>query len=118
MPYKPRVPCKFICCSNLVNPGEGYCSLHNAEKYKTDVQRRGNAKDRGYDATWGKVRKIKLNRNPLCERCNRVATLVHHIKPISQGGERFLMDNLMSLCVECHGEIHGSVTISLTIPKG
>ena len=48
--------------------------------------------------------------HPLCEECKErgryvLATLVHHVKPLADGGthdER----NLMSLCVSCHERIH------------
>jgi 5-methylcytosine-specific restriction endonuclease McrA len=49
-----------------------------------------------------------LNDSPLCFDCGRGATLVHHIKPISDGGERLDFDNMMSLCVPCHGKRHGA----------
>lgn len=113
MPQKPRVPCKFICCSALVSPGEGYCSAHNAEKYKQDKSYRGNAKDRGYDAAWKKVRLLFLSHNPLCADCGRVAQMVHHRKALCDGGERLDFDNLVSLCNECHSARHASVKISL-----
>jgi 5-methylcytosine-specific restriction protein A len=73
---------------------------------------RGNSGERGYDSLWRKVRNRKLSKSPLCERCLKVgnrdtaATLVHHIKPISEGGDRLAMNNLMSCCVPCHEEIH------------
>ena len=34
-----------------------------------------------------------------------VATLVHHIKPLGDGGTHD-ESNLMSLCVSCHEKIH------------
>jgi 5-methylcytosine-specific restriction protein A len=114
MPYKPKVPCKFINCRFTVNPGEGYCSVHNDEKYKQDVAYRGNAKDRGYDAIWKKVRAMYLRSNPLCCDCGKAAQMVHHIKALCDGGERLMAGNLMSLCNECHGARHGSIRFSVT----
>ena len=114
MPYKPKVPCKFINCRFTVNPGEGYCSVHNDEKYKQDVAYRGNAKDRGYDALWKKVRMMYMRANPLCFDCGKAAQMVHHIKALCDGGERLMADNLMSLCNECHGARHGSIRFSVT----
>jgi 5-methylcytosine-specific restriction protein A len=74
--------------------------------------RRGSAAARGYDARWDKAREAYLNRNPLCEMCEKEgrttpAVLVHHKKPIDEGGERLNPDNLMALCRECHEKIHG-----------
>jgi 5-methylcytosine-specific restriction protein A len=73
---------------------------------------RGTASERGYDRAWSKVRKLKLKQDPLCEEClkkgrTEKAVVVHHIVEISQGGERLALDNLMSLCRDCHERIHG-----------
>ena len=62
---------------------------------------------------WLKLRQIKLNHSPLCEQCLKegrttAATLVHHIKPIEEGGAMYDYSNLMSLCSECHNKIHQS----------
>lgn len=62
---------------------------------------------------WLKLRQLKLNHSPLCEHCLKegrttAATLVHHIKPIEDGGEMYEYSNLMSLCTECHNKIHQS----------
>jgi predicted HNH restriction endonuclease len=47
----------------------------------------------------------------LCERCMnkgvvKPATLVHHKQSIRNGGAVYAMDNLMSVCIPCHDEIH------------
>ncbi len=60
---------------------------------------------------WRKVRKMKLNEYPLCANCEVVgltvtADMVHHIKPVSEHPElAFDIDNLMSLCNQCHNSI-------------
>lgn len=70
---------------------------------------------RGYDKQWYKVRAIKLSTNPLCEECTiagRVtpAEMVHHIKPVDEYPDlRLYMDNLMSLCNDCHAAKHSQV---------
>lgn len=39
--------------------------------------------------------------------CRPRATMVHHIKPIKEHPELALsLDNLMSLCDQCHDEMH------------
>ncbi|EHG21770.1 hypothetical protein HMPREF9334_00473 [Selenomonas infelix ATCC 43532] len=48
--------------------------------------------------------------HPLCEKCKEqeryvLATLVHHIRPLADGGTHD-EDNLMSLCASCHERIH------------
>jgi 5-methylcytosine-specific restriction protein A len=67
---------------------------------------------------WKVLRLQKLQAQPLCECCHKkhiitLATEVHHIVPVeSVSTERemillmFDFDNLMSLCHECHAEIH------------
>lgn len=63
---------------------------------------------------WRRLRKYKLMMNPICEACGEaLATAVHHIKSFVdeidelKQMELFLdYDNLMSLCVNCHNEIH------------
>lgn len=81
------------------------------------------ARDRTYNrliqsAEWLRIRKRKLNRNPLCEDCLKretitAATEIHHITPcemaISDEELRRLMydeSNLSSLCRSCHHERH------------
>jgi len=69
--------------------------------------------ERGYDKQWFKVRAMKLKSNPLCQRCEsngvvKPAVMVHHIKPISSHPQlRLVIDNLMSLCHDCHEVIEG-----------
>jgi 5-methylcytosine-specific restriction endonuclease McrA len=74
---------------------------------------RGNSGERGYDAAWQKLRKLKIVRYPLCEEHLKhgravPAQKVHHIKPIETHPHLMLvMENLMSLCNECHEKVHG-----------
>ena len=72
---------------------------------------RPGSRQRGYNATWERVRKMKLNNQPLCEHCEKrarisSAVLVHHIDhdPRNNSGE-----NLMSVCRDCHDELHSAV---------
>ena len=72
---------------------------HTSPEYKT--------------SRWLKLRQLKLNHSPLCEMCLKQgittpAVLVHHIKPIEDGGKMYQYENLMSLCSECHNKIHMS----------
>lgn len=63
--------------------------------------------DRGYGSAWERTRRLALVRDGyLCLACaadNRttVATEVDHITPKHKGGTDDL-DNLQSLCTECH----------------
>ena len=57
---------------------------------------------------WRRLRLIKLNKNPLCEKCSTIrrpipATEVDHIIPVRIDiNKGFDMDNLQSLCKICH----------------
>ena len=64
-----------------------------------------------YDSSrWRYVlRPLKLQRTPFCELCMNDDRLteakeIDHIKPISQGGEPFDIDNLQALCTSCHAK--------------
>ena len=119
MPRRILSGCKYPGCPNRsIEGGGGYCEEHQAvyQQEKSERDKRYNKWDRGYDsnkrygARWAKIRNIYIREHPFCERCqskgiNKLSTLVHHIKPISEGGDdRY--DNLMALCDKCHNEIH------------
>ena len=67
---------------------------------------------------WKKLRRAKYSKNPLCEKCllNNIikpTEEIHHIIPISRGNNQlekkelaFNMNNLISLCKECHKGEH------------
>ena len=106
MPYKLKTPCAFPGCSQIIKGA--YCEQHRQQRAKELDSSRLSSTDRGYDTSWLKVRKMKLNHNSICEHCNRVvASLVHHIKPISTHPHlRLDLNNLQSLCNPCHEAIH------------
>jgi 5-methylcytosine-specific restriction protein A len=64
---------------------------------------------------WLRLREVKFQQARLCEACLKVgrltiATDVHHIKPIAEGGAAFpTLEGLMSLCLSCHSQVtkHG-----------
>jgi 5-methylcytosine-specific restriction endonuclease McrA len=68
---------------------------------------------KGSDRRWRKLRARKLADEPRCERCLAkgmvtMATEVHHVLPISQGGGKYDWNNLESVCGECQDEAHGA----------
>ncbi|MDD4291045.1 MAG: HNH endonuclease signature motif containing protein [Clostridia bacterium] len=108
MPKKPRKPCAFPGCPNLTD--KRYCAEH--EKVIND---RYNKYERPYDSSvrygkeWKRIRNHYIKQHPLCEECKRngkltVATEVHHIVPLGNGGTHD-DKNLMSLCKPCHSRI-------------
>lgn len=112
MPNKPNKPCSYPGCPELISPGTRFCEKHQKQSDKDydRYHRTEENKSRYHNSGWKKIRAVKLNRDPLCEMCRREgryvsATLVHHIKPLSEGGNN-VMSNLMSLCDSCHSRIH------------
>lgn len=52
------------------------------------------------------VRNNFIAEHPYCQYCGSPAEHVHHIIPLIKGGDN-RKSNLISLCTECHGKIHG-----------
>ena len=103
-------PCRHPGCRALTDSKSGFCEKHYRPMKriidKAYDRGRKSSGERGYDGTWQKLRAKKLNTDPLCERCSRIAEMVHHLTPIEvwpQG--RLVWDNLQSLCWQCHSEI-------------
>ena len=110
MAIRPKKQCNHPGCPDLTLHGQ--CDRHRKQANKRWDGQRGNAQDRGYDGQWQKVREMKASRDPLCEECLKLGPetpldLVHHILPIETHPElRLVMENLMSLCKDCHAKIH------------
>lgn len=103
MPRKPKRPCGYPGCPELTDGL--YCVKHkhlmgrNYNKYERD----DFTKTFYNTPEWRAVRQRKLNINPVCECCGKKkATMVDHITPIKQGGSKFDLSNLQSLCWACH----------------
>ena len=100
--------CNHAGCNVLT--ADTYCAEHAPLHQYTD--NRESADARGYDSQWRKVRDRYLRLHPLCERHDKqgrvlVASMVHHIIPLNEGGKKYDFDNLMALCFSCHEIIHG-----------
>ena len=63
---------------------------------------------------WNKLRKRRLFLDGYrCRDCGSRKNLqVHHIISIASGGEVYSLDNLKTLCKECHEERHGQEQIA------
>ena len=66
-------------------------------------------------SAWIKLRNYKRLLNPLCEHCEKLGLIIpyhtiDHIKPISEGGEPLNLDNLQTLCKQCHAIKTGKET--------
>ncbi len=80
----------------------GRCAAHARQRDRATHLRKSfyNSK------RWAITRRTQLFNHPLCQcGCGRVATDVHHIRDIEQGGDPWSLDNLESLTHECHARI-------------
>lgn len=106
MPEAPPSICSYPGCGELVYSGS-HCSPHKKQKTRRNNENR-SCTDRLYGSgRWKKLRAFKLKHDPLCESCKRAgrvtqAKLVDHIQPVRDGGSMWDLDNLQSLCRECH----------------
>ena len=109
MPRKPKKPCKYPGCARLTDGT--YCEEHErVARQNYERFARGYDTHERYGGAWRKIRARYLAEHPLCEKCAAngryvKASLVHHVKPIADGGTHDA-ENLMSLCVACHEKMH------------
>jgi len=105
MPRKPKKPCGYPGCPELIESDERYCRYHNKQVRWEYDRNRKNAAQRGYDSRWQKYRKWYLRRHPLCvnfKDCGNMAEVVDHITPVSKGGSFWDPDNHQPMCKFCH----------------
>jgi len=109
MPTKPQWPCRFPGCPNRAIPGRTYCDEHFKQTERARRKRlEGDECEAFYHTrTWQIIRRAVLEQEPLCRSCKEMgrfvpATVVDHIVPIRQGGDKMSMDNLQPLCASCH----------------
>ncbi|MDR1364066.1 MAG: HNH endonuclease [Oscillospiraceae bacterium] len=108
MPYKPKLPCRFVGCHRLTN--QGYCEEHRKTIHNryNKYQRDPNCNKR-YGYVWKQIRKEFLKLHPLCEICKRNGKLtltqeVHHHVALDSGGTHDF-SNLQALCKACHSKV-------------
>lgn len=95
-------PCKH-CGKQFssVNTNAKYCSSLCKQKNYRLKSKSNNTKDK---------KLLNLIREYFCEICNysKVSRDVHHITPVSKGGKNEY-SNLISVCPNCHREIHNEL---------
>ncbi len=87
----------------------GRCDRHPKAKDRDRRRARGIG-PRSYSSApsfyaskrWALVRRKKLSRDPLCEKCGALAQEVHHRTPLAAGGDPYALDGLEALCKPCH----------------
>lgn len=111
MPNKPLHICNKPGCNNLTR--ERYCDEHIREKNRYNYERTDKMYTDFYKTSeWICARSLAMIRDHYqCVMCRRkgivtLASMVHHIVPIKKDWNRRLdLNNLMSLCDECHNGI-------------
>lgn len=104
MPSAAKRLCAEPGCAVLV--ASCRCPQHQTARYRQIERQRGTATQRGYDASWRRVRENVLRRDRhICRVCHeRPATEVDHITPMHRGGERLNPANLQAICGRCHDD--------------
>src|SRR5262245_25535918 len=92
----PNTPCLEPSCPAFATY-RGRCFRH-ARQRDAEIQRQGK---RIYNSKrWRILRRKKLSQDPLCNRCGKVADVVHHVRGVEL--DPWGMANLESLCAGCH----------------
>lgn len=106
MPRKALIPCSYKGCPVLIESGSGnYCEEHKKIRHSNYQKLRGDSKfTKIYSSKrWDTARKQALYRDGgFCVVCGDPAVLVDHIKELKDGGEPYLLENLQSMCFQCH----------------
>lgn len=114
--------CNQINCNNLTR--DSYCHIHQKEHQKRVKEQnkiykknRKDTKEQNFynSKEWIKTRNYILMRdNYLCQLCfkeGRIkpAEIVHHIEELKDAWDKRLeINNLISVCKNCHNKIHKS----------
>ena len=106
-------PCRRPGCRALTKHKSGFCEKHYRpinKRYDKEV-RDPVAVSFYHSKQWKNIRKDKLLRDPLCERCLSgdrevvtIANTVHHKDGNRDNNE---LSNLESICASCHNQIKG-----------
>ncbi|MCC2248845.1 HNH endonuclease [Virgibacillus sp. AGTR] len=104
--------CNKVGCNNLINTTETYCEQHKNHNYKQYEKIRtstdgGRTYKRFYDTKeWKSLRYQAMLRDGfICVCCGREAKIGDHIIPTKVSWDlRLDINNVQSLCFECHNK--------------
>ena len=107
MPTRALKQCSQPGCRELTNGGR--CNAHRRQDRKPFEiigRERGTTTERGYGASWRKIRDQVLAEEPCCRICaakgmTTASEEVDHVMPKSKGGTD-ARANLQGVCNECH----------------
>lgn len=124
---RPLRPCNQPGCAAVVRPPAKYCSVHKHIEIEQEQARHRyydqHLRDKQAEAfykskAWVAVRHRALTRDRyLCQEClkhgliTRANTVHHKVELKQDWSKRFRLDNLVSLCPECHNRAHGGKQI-------
>lgn len=98
MPTRPPHPCPR--CGTLTKTR--HCPTCTTDAHRARDQRRGNFRQRGYNAQYQQARRQLLANQPPCHWCGTPdATVADHLVPLSAGGTNDPA-NLVPSCVPCN----------------
>ena len=87
---------------------------HFKREYYDKFYRDQESKKFYKSALWERAKRMKLDRDPLCETCRQAgrtvpADVVHHLIPLKKGTRNLDLNFLVSLCHACHNQIESEI---------
>ena len=104
----PKKFCSAPGCNNTIDIRDRWCATHKSTEAMNRKHYNANRADDPHTKfirsdRWKRIRKIKLQLNPVCELCAvNDAEMVDHCYERSDGGSPDAMGNLVSCCNPCH----------------
>jgi len=95
--------CNHEGCKRIIREKNRYCPIHIPE-HRNDIPREKSYNRIYKSDRWQKYRRWYLGKYPNCIKCGKLARMVDHIIPVSQGGNFWESSNHQPLCITCHSK--------------